>query len=85
MGSQRQWVVIGGSYPGALSAWFKYLYPDSAVAAWSSSGVINAIEDYRQYDLDIYESTMRMNQTCTQAIADLTSEIDQIFFSAPSQ
>ena len=40
---QRKWVVIGGSYPGALSAWFKSQYPDLTVASWSSSGVINAI------------------------------------------
>jgi len=35
------WVVIGGSYPGALSAWFKSKYPLAAKAAWSSSGVIH--------------------------------------------
>lgn len=40
------WVVVGGSYPGALVAWFKNVYPDHAVAAWSSSGVINPIEDF---------------------------------------
>ncbi len=39
----RKWVTIGGSYPGALSAWFKAVYPESATVSWSSSGVINAI------------------------------------------
>jgi hypothetical protein len=38
----HKWLTIGGSYPGALSAWFKSLY-NSADAAWSSSGVINVI------------------------------------------
>ena len=55
----HQWVVIGGSYPGALSAWFKSQYPDFAVAAWSSSGVINAIEDFTIFDFDIYNSSIQ--------------------------
>ncbi len=38
----HKWLTIGGSYPGALSAWFKSQYT-SAAAAWSSSGVINII------------------------------------------
>jgi hypothetical protein len=57
-GQPRKWVTIGGSYPGALSAWFKSEYT-SADAAWSSSGVIKAIEDYQQYDMNTYYSTMR--------------------------
>ena len=36
----RQTIVIGGSYPGALSAWFRYSYPDLAVASWASSAVV---------------------------------------------
>jgi hypothetical protein len=42
-GVRAQWVCVGGSYPGALSAWFKAKYPNHVVAAWSSSGVINPI------------------------------------------
>ena len=42
-GDDRKWVVVGGSYPGAMAAWFKALYPDLAIASWSSSGVVNAI------------------------------------------
>ena len=36
----RQTLVIGGSYPGALSAWFRARYPTIAFASWSSSGVV---------------------------------------------
>ena len=50
----RKWLTIGGSYPGALSAWFKAVYPTTAAAAWSSSGVINAIQDFSDYDLDVF-------------------------------
>ena len=43
-------IVIGGSYPGALSAWFKYKYPHIADGAWASSAVIKAVEDFFEYD-----------------------------------
>ena len=43
-------LVIGGSYPGAMSAWFRERYPHIAVGAWSSSGVVQPIVDYWQYD-----------------------------------
>ena len=50
MGRDADWIVIGGSYPGALVAWFKSQYPDYAVGAWSSSGVIHAIKDYKMFE-----------------------------------
>lgn len=54
LGYEADWIVIGGSYPGALSAWFKSQYPDHAVGAWSSSGVIHAIKDFKSFDMDIF-------------------------------
>ena len=53
------WISVGGSYPGALSAWFKASYNSAVYGAWASSGVINAIEDFQDYDLDIYKSTLK--------------------------
>lgn len=41
-----QWVVIGGSYSGTLAAFFKSKYPQHATAAWASSAVVKAIEDF---------------------------------------
>jgi pimeloyl-ACP methyl ester carboxylesterase len=46
----RQTIVIGGSYPGALSAWFRAQYPHMAIASWASSGVVQPIADYWRYD-----------------------------------
>lgn len=51
------WLLNAGSYPGALVAWFKNLYPNHARAVWSSSGVINAIEEFVDYDMDVYLKT----------------------------
>ena len=47
LGYEADWIIIGGSYPGAMSAWFKSQYPDHVVGSWSSSGVIHAIEDFK--------------------------------------
>jgi hypothetical protein len=41
--AKSPWLTIGGSYPGALSAWFRNKYPHFTVGAISSSGVILAI------------------------------------------
>lgn len=37
------WLTVGGSYPGALSAWFRYKYPHMTVGAIASSAVILAV------------------------------------------
>jgi len=76
--SDNQYVVIGGSYPGALSAWFKHAYPNHAVAAWSSSGVINAIQNFTDFDKDIFETTMQSGKECTEAITKSTALIENI-------
>ena len=59
---------MGGSYPGALVAWFKSQYPDAAIGAWSSSGVIHAIRDYRTFDLDIFMRADASGPECSDAI-----------------
>lgn len=33
--------IIGGSYTGGFVSWFRSVYPELTVGAWSSSGVID--------------------------------------------
>lgn len=68
LGYKADWIIIGGSYPGALAAWFKSKYPDHALGAWSSSGIIHAIKDFSNADLDIFMRTEESGPECTHAI-----------------
>jgi len=63
--------VIGGSYPGALSAWFRMKYPHLVVGSWASSAVINAIDDFWKFDEVIYYDTTKSGINCTNAVKDV--------------
>ena len=81
LGRKAEWVIVGGSYPGALAAWFKSLYPDHAVAAWSSSGVINAIEDFHEFDRDLYDRANESRNGCHSHVRDVIEHIESEFES----
>lgn len=72
------WVVIGGSYPGALSAWFKSKYPNAAKAAWSSSGVIHVFQDFYQNDLDVMLSTNLSGWECPKLISQYSFDVQRV-------
>ena len=63
-------LVIGGSYPGALSAWFRNRYPHLAVGSWSSSGVVQPILDIWQMDNQTYLSALKSGQNCVDKIQE---------------
>ena len=45
-----KWFAFGGSYPGALASWYRNAYPDATVGSLSSSGVVNPIVNFPQFD-----------------------------------
>ncbi|CAI7817585.1 unnamed protein product [Closterium sp. NIES-53] len=51
--SERQWVVTGVSYAGALSAWARLSYPHLFRASLASSAVINVIKDFHEFEAQV--------------------------------
>ncbi|KAL0216646.1 hypothetical protein P9112_008830 [Eukaryota sp. TZLM1-RC] len=43
-------ITFGGSYPGALSAWFRLKYPHVTDASLASSAVVNSIANFFEFD-----------------------------------
>lgn len=64
----RKVIIIGGSYPGALSAWFRQKYPHLSVASWSSSGVVYPITDFWKFDEQVYIATLKDSLDCPTII-----------------
>jgi pimeloyl-ACP methyl ester carboxylesterase len=59
------WFVFGGSYPGALSSWYRATYPNQSVGSLSSSGVVNCIIDFYQFDMSVSAAA---GNTCSNNI-----------------
>eukprot|EP00850_Spirogloea_muscicola_P001730 SM000006S19495 [mRNA] locus=s6:984555:988266:- [translate_table: standard] len=47
------WFVIGVSYPGALSAWFRLKFPHLTLGSLASSAVVHAIVNYTAFDVQV--------------------------------
>lgn len=69
----RRWVSVGGSYPGALSAWFRIKYPQIITASWSSSGVVNAVFSFDQFDRQLVNE---LSPACADAIRAVTAQVE---------
>ena len=68
------WVAFGGSYPGALSAWFRVAYPDKTIGSLSSSGVVNAIFDFTAFDEHV---SAAVGDACADAYRQVTAAFER--------
>ncbi|KAH7415324.1 hypothetical protein KP509_14G037800 [Ceratopteris richardii] len=62
------WFTFGGSYAGALSAWFRLKFPHLAHGSLASSAPIHALEDYYEYDEQVAKS---VGPECANALREL--------------
>jgi hypothetical protein len=70
------WVLIGGSYPGALAAWTSIIDPGTFWAYHASSAVVEAIYDFYPY-FDAVERAIPRN--CSSDLKAVVSYIDAVF------
>ncbi|EFA76774.1 peptidase S28 family protein [Heterostelium album PN500] len=70
-------ITIGGSYSGALSAWFRVKYPHVTVGSVASSGVVNAILDFTAFDEWVAYAA---GEQCADALRLVTSTAEQQIF-----
>jgi len=66
-------IVIGGSYPGALSSWFRQKYPEVADISWSSSGVVSAVYNFTAFDKQVLED---VSNECGAALHAVTAAFE---------
>lgn len=56
--------VVGGSYPGALSSWFRMKYPQFAYASWSSSAPVYIKNNFTEYDDYVADQLRLYSEEC---------------------
>ena len=52
-GVENPWFVFGGSYAGALSAWFRLKFPHLTCGSLASSAVVQAIYNFTDFDKQV--------------------------------
>ena len=78
--STAKWVVVGGSYPGLLSAYARAKYPDDFAAAISSSGVVYATNNYAEFDEQI---AITHGEQCASVAREIRRRVDELLVSNP--
>jgi hypothetical protein len=68
------WVLVGGSYSGALSAWVESTSPDTFWAYYASSAPVNSM-DYWQYFVPVQEG---MPQNCSTDVSLVVDHVDAV-------
>lgn len=80
--TDNPWVSVGGSYAGALSAWFRIKYPHLVIGSLASSGVVLAIEDFKDFDEQIYTSTVKSGDYCANAFNTSNQRVEALLYSS---
>ncbi|CAK7228507.1 hypothetical protein SCUCBS95973_006904 [Sporothrix curviconia] len=69
------WVLVGGSYPGALTAWINQKEPGVFYAYHSSSGVVETITDFYTYFEPVEEA---LPANCSADVRAVVQYVDHV-------
>jgi len=50
---ENPWFIFGGSYSGALSAWFRLKFPHLTCGSLASSAVVLAVYNFTEFDQQV--------------------------------
>ncbi|XP_057419365.1 probable serine protease EDA2 [Lotus japonicus] len=71
---ENPWFVFGGSYSGALSAWFRLKFPHLTCGSLASSAVVLAVYNFTEFDQQVGESA---GAECKAALQEITQLVEQ--------
>jgi pimeloyl-ACP methyl ester carboxylesterase len=70
-----KWVVFGGSYPGALSAYYREAFPDLVVGSLASSAPVRPEANFEDYDRHVTEV---VGPDCAAQLRKVTAQIEGV-------
>jgi len=76
------WVLIGGSYSGALTAWVESVSPGTFWAYLASSAVVEAISDFYTYFDPVQQG---MPKNCSSDVSKVIDYMDNILIHGTAQ
>ena len=71
-------LIIGGSYAGMVASHARYVHPEVFDVAWSSSGVVDAVYNFTEFDLQVAVS---VGQRCAEVLRRATEEVDALLIT----
>ncbi|KAL8289556.1 hypothetical protein RB601_005461 [Gaeumannomyces tritici] len=80
--SKAPWVMTGGSYAGALSAWIERLDPGTFWAYYASSPVVEAVGDFWRYFSPVQEG---MPRNCSADVRKVIEHVDKVLLTGSPQ